>query len=173
MNARTTFEYDGRTFRVEEINGEHFVKIGDTLRKVKLQADGTFKKGWSGRNPGTSNSTTSNAEGLKETRKGQAATSGLWAKLAAAAVRQFGVTPDTVTVYVSKRTVTLNVSAKISVNSGIFTHEYNAPICTWSANLTEWLEGNPGVMSPATSVQSVDGLAAIAGFATTLNEWHK
>lgn len=167
-----TFVYGGKTLPVIEKDGNYFADFNGKIKPLKM-VDSKLTKAFAGREPGSTNGATSNAEGLKETRKGQAATSGLWAKLAAAAVRQFGVTPDTVTVYVSKRTVTLNVSAKISVNSGIFTHEYNAPICTWSANLTEWLAGNPGVMSPATSVQSVDGLAAIAGFATTLNEWHK
>lgn len=169
-----TFVYGEKSYPVVEKDGQFYADFGEKgLKPLKRDESGKLVKAFPGREPGSSNCATSNAEGLKETRKGQVATSGLWAKLAAAAVRQFGVTPDTVTVYVSKRAVTLNVSAKIIVNSGIFTHEYNAPICTWSANLTEWLEGNPGVMSPATSVQSVDGLAAIAGFATTLNEWHK
>lgn len=167
MNARTTFEYDGRTFRIEEINGEHFVKIGDTLRKVKLQADGTFKKGWSGRNPGSSNGTTSS-----NSNSGNIAPdSGLWAKLRVKVAKNLSVDAENVGIIVTGKTVTVNADEVHLVprtNKTVL-----SSLCTWSANLADWLAGNAGTMSPANSVQDSDTLAAIGGTATMLNDWHK
>lgn len=169
MNARTTFEYDGRTFRIEEINGEHFVKIGDTLRKVKLQADGTFKKGWSGRNPGTSNSTESSVKG--NSKATIAPDSGLWAKLRAKVAKNLSVELENVGIIVTGKTVTVNAN-DVLINPRTKTNVVYA-LCTWSANLADWLAGNAGTMSPANSVQDSETLAAIHGTAQLLNDWHK
>lgn len=167
------FLYGEKSYPVVKQDGKEFADFGEKgLKLLKRNESGQLVKGFPGRDPGSANgngSTPSNAGNV-------APDSGIWAKVRVIASKRLNVSPDNVGIIVTNKTVTVNVNDEL-LNPRTKKNVIYA-LCTWSANLQEWLSGKSGVMSPATSVQDFDTLADIHGVATMLddctliNEWY-
>lgn len=163
-----TFLYGGKTYPVVTQDGKEYADFGEKgLKLLKRNENDELVKGFPGREPGSTNGATSAAT----SKTGNIAPTGLWAKVLATATKQFSsptFTPQ-IAIRVTNKTLTVDVGVNAENPFG----EFYQPICTWSCNLPEWLAGNPGTMSASPTVQSMDGLAKIAGFGEMLDNWHK
>ena len=163
--TQKTFEYGTLSLPVVEKDGDFFADFGDKgLKPLKLE-NGELVKAFPGRIPGSSNGTTSSNAG------NVAPDSGLWAKLRAKVAKNLQIEPANVGITVTNKTVTVNAN-DVLINPRTKANIVYA-LCTWSANLADWLAGNADTMSPANSVQDAETLAAIHGTAQLLNDWHK
>lgn len=171
--ANELFFYGNVTYPVIEKDDKFYADFGEKgLKLLKRNESGKLVKGFPGREPGTPNSATSNANGSHNGNSGNVAPdSGLWAKVRAKVAKNLQIEPANVGITVTNKTVTVNAD-DVLINPRTKTNVVYA-LCTWSANLADWLAGNAGTMSPANSVQDAETLAAIHGTAQLLNDWHK
>lgn len=163
-----TFVYGEKSYPAVEKDGQFYADFGEKgLKLLKRNKSGELVKGFPGREPGSSNGTTSS-----NSNSGNVAPdSGLWAKLRAKVAKNLSVDAENVGIIVTGKTVTVNADEVHLVprtNKTVL-----SSLCTWSADKDNWLAGNAGTMSPATSVQDSETLAAIHGTAQLLNDWHK
>lgn len=165
--TQQTFGYGTLSLPVVKKDGQFYADFGDKgLKPLRLE-NGELVKAFPGRIPGSSNGTTSS-----NSNSGNVAPdSGLWAKVRAKVAKNLQIEPANVGITVTNKTVTVNAN-DVLINPRTKANIVYA-LCTWSANLADWLAGNAGTMSPANSVQDAETLAAIGGTATMLNGWHK
>ena len=164
--TQKTFNYGTLSLPVVEKDGDFFADFGEKgLKPLKRDGSGKLVKAFPGREPGSSNGTTSSNAG------NVAPDSGLWAKVRAKVAKNLQIEPANVGVTVTNRTVTVNANDVLINPRTKATVVY--ALCTWSADKDNWFAGNAGTMSPANSVQDTETLAAIHGTALLLNEWHK